>query len=180
MAQATLWAMVEPPEPPLARDEGDGAADRGGVLAGEEIADGGDDGRRGGRQHDVFGNAGADQLAIEQHVVDVAEDDQPGRGVADLGKPLERSPESRPGGRRGLDDDQVGRRVGLVGLDRAVDAAIVRGQRDLAHAAVVDRGLDQLGGLRMLAERLDGDARNEARAGRDLGRRLFGRRCVLS
>jgi hypothetical protein len=52
----------------------------------------------------------------------------------------------------------------------------VRGQRDLAHAAIVDCRLNQLGGLRMLAERLDGDARNQPRTGRNLGRWFVGRR----
>ena len=43
IAQATLWATVEPPEPPLAETNADGAADRRGAFGGEEIGDGGDD-----------------------------------------------------------------------------------------------------------------------------------------
>ena len=143
-AQATLCAMVEAPAPPLAEMKPTvrpiGAAPsaaKSSVIA-ETIA------CALGGQHDVFGDARADQLAIEHDVVDVAEDDQPGRRVADLGEALERAG-NFVGRQRGLDDDQVRRRVGLVGLDRAVEAAIVRRQRDLGHAAVVDRRLRPAG-----------------------------------
>ena len=166
MAQATLCATVEAPEPPLAlmkpmvRPIGRRA------FGGKEFGDGVDDRLRAGRQHEIFGDAGADQFAVEQHVVDVAEHDQPRRGVADLGQPLE-GVRDFLGRQRRLDDDQVRRRVGLVALDRALEPAIVRGQRDLGHAPVVHGGLDQLGSLRMLAEGLDGDARQQPGAGRD-------------
>jgi hypothetical protein len=64
----------------LGGNERDGSPDRRGVLAGEEIADGRNDIWRGGWQDDIFRDAGADQLAIEQHVIDVAENDQPWGG----------------------------------------------------------------------------------------------------
>ena len=108
----------------------------------------------------------------------MAEHDQPRRGIADFGEALERRGDLL-GGQRGFDDDEVGRRVRLVAFDRALEAAIVRGERNLGHAPVMHRRLDQLGRLRMLAERLDGDARQEPRAGRHFAGRLFGDLGVL-
>ncbi len=74
----------------LGGDEADGAPDRGGAFGGVELGDGGHDLGGGGRQHHIFGDAGADQLAIEQHVVDMAQHDDAGGGIADFGEAPER------------------------------------------------------------------------------------------
>jgi hypothetical protein len=156
----------------LGGDETNGAADRSGILGGEEIGDGADDLLGGGRQHDILGNARTDQFAIQQHVVDVTQYHDTGRGVADVGETLKRTG-NLIGVQRSLNDDQIGGRIGLIALDRAIDAAIMRGKRDLGHAPVMNGALDQLRGLGMFAKGLDGDARNEARARRDVGGGLF-------
>ena len=96
-----------------------------------------------------------------------------GSGVADLGKARQRS---RNLGRRQrrLDDDQIWRRVGFVSLHRPVQPAIMRRQRYLGHAAVMDRRLHQLGGLGVFAKGLYGDARNEPCTRCDVGRGFLG------
>ena len=142
------------------RHKGDGTPDRRRAFDRKQVGNGRDDlaGARG--QDDIFGDARADQLAIEHDVIGVAENDETGRRVADLGE----ASESRGnfGGRQaGLDDDQVGRRIGLIGLDGSFETSIVGGQRDLRHPPVVDGRLDQLRRLGMFAEGLDGDAGNE-------------------
>src|SRR6185437_12338042 len=156
------------------RDKADGATDRGGAVGGEQIGDGGDNLGGARRQHDIFGDTGPDQLAIEHYIVGVAEDDQSGGGVAHLGEAQQRR--RNFGGRQArLHQNQVGRRIGLVGFDRTVEPAIMGGEGHFRHAAIMDRRLDQLGGLGMLAERLDRNAGNQARTGGDFAGGFFAR-----
>ncbi len=161
------------PRSTLGRNKADGPPDGRRAVGGEQIGDGVDDRAAVGGHHQIFGHPGPDQAAIEHHVVDMADDDDAGRGVAHLGQLGQRRLD--PVGRqRRFDDDEVGRGVGAIGLHRAIEPAIMGGQRHLGHAPVLRRVLDDLGGLGVLAERLDGDARDQPcprnRFGRGFGR----------
>ena len=65
IAQATLCATVEPPAPPLAEMKPTVRPMGAAPSAAKSSVMAATIGLRGGRQHDVFGDAGADQLAIE-------------------------------------------------------------------------------------------------------------------
>ena len=148
-----LWATVEAPTPPLAptkaivRPTGlaPGAANRPEIAA-----------------IDVARPSGAirysltpapHQLAVEGDVVDVADDDDLGAGVADLGQRIE-AVERLVAAPCGLDDDDVGRRRVPIGLDRGGAAAHLDLEMRLLHAPVVAGALHGGRGLAGLAERL--------------------------
>jgi hypothetical protein len=61
-----------------------------------------------------------------------------------------------------FDHDDVRRRRVLEVLDRAEHAAHVDGEVRLRKSAVLARALDNRAGVRILAERVDRDARNRA------------------
>ena len=117
-----------------------------------------DVGHRDRRDH-IFGNAVADQLAIEPDVVVVADDDDLGAGIAIFGELAERFQQLARLAPR-FQDDQVGRRRRLVELDRRRDAAHMDLEMRLGHAPVVAGALDRIGDAFGLAERLDRDARH--------------------
>jgi hypothetical protein len=89
----------------------------------------------------------------------VPDDDHLGALVADLGKAVEVAEEGAPLPLR-LDDDHVRRRRMAIGFDGGRAAAHLDLDVRLLHAPVARRGLDRLGDLCGLAERLDGDPRN--------------------
>ena len=73
----------------LAADEGDGAAERLRRAVDVEVGDGPDDAHQIDRRDQVLADAAVDQPAVELDVVDVADDDDLGAGVADLGQAVE-------------------------------------------------------------------------------------------
>ena len=73
----------------LAADEGDGAAERLGRAIDVELADRLDDAHEVDRDDEILADAAPHQLAVELDVVDVADDDDLGAGVADLGEAVE-------------------------------------------------------------------------------------------
>ena len=70
----------------LGADKGEDAADLAGLGIGIEGADRLDDVKRPKRCHEIFAHPRTDQLAIEQDVIDMADDDDLGRGIADIGE----------------------------------------------------------------------------------------------
>ena len=73
----------------LAADEGDGAAERLGGAVDVEVGDRLDDPHQIDGRHQVFADAAVGQTAVEFDVVDVADDDDLGAGVADVGEAIE-------------------------------------------------------------------------------------------
>ena len=149
-SQAVLWQAVLDPQPPFAPRKATTRPSRLAGLTGEraayafaELA-----GRQ--RRNEIVADAAAHQLAIEQHVIDVADDDDPGAGVADIGECFEFG-EDAGAGLGGLDDDEVGSWRPGIGGDRRLNATLANGR--------VERG--------------------EAAAGKQLGRR-FGRGGILA
>jgi hypothetical protein len=157
----------------LGADDRDGASDRFGIRRVEQPGDGPHDVDHADRADEVIADAAAHQLAIEHDVVELADDDEAGAGVAHLGKRIEAA-EQVVGAARRLDDDDVGRGRGAIGFGRCGDAAHLDLQMGLRHAAVLARRLHGGGGVGVLAEGLNRDARNRrdmlvapGRVGRD-------------
>jgi hypothetical protein len=73
----------------LGGNERNRAPDRRRAFGGKQVGDGVDDRLRTRGQNEIFRHARADQLAIEQHVVDMSEHDQPRCRVAHLGEPIQ-------------------------------------------------------------------------------------------
>ena len=89
IAQAVLWQTVLEPDAALGADEGDDLADRIGLRVGVDVRDALDDLHHLDRRDDIFAHAAAQQLAVEHDVVDMADDDHLGAGIAAFGKPVE-------------------------------------------------------------------------------------------
>ena len=73
----------------LGADEGDGAAERLGGAIDVEVGDRLDDAHQVDRRDEIFADAALGEAAVELDVVDVADDDDLGAGVADLGQAVE-------------------------------------------------------------------------------------------
>ena len=89
-------------------DEGDDAADGRGIGIEIEAGNHFDQMQRMNRRDQIFADAAAHQLAIELHVVDAADDEDLGGGIADFGQAvdfLERGLALKPR----LHDQQIGR-----------------------------------------------------------------------
>ena len=117
------------------------------------------------RRDQILADAALQQLAIEHHVVDVADDDHLRARVAVLGQLVELG-QDLVARQAALDDDQVRRRVLLIVRDRRLDAAHVHADVRLGQPAILGGDLHDLGRRAVLAERLDRDARNGPRAHR--------------
>ena len=143
----------------LGADHRERAADRLGVGRVEQAGDRADDVDRSDRGDQVVADAAADHFAVEHDVVEVADHQHARAGVAHLGERIE-PVEQLFAAAFVLDDDDVRRRGGPIGLDRRRDAAHLHLQMRLGHAAVfagrLHRGRRVGGG----AERLDRDARH--------------------
>ena len=111
------------------------------------------------RGHDIFADAAAQELAIEQHVVDMADGNDLGAGIADLGETVEFAQHVRAV-EQGFDDDQVGRRRVAIEGDRRLDPAHLHRNVRLGQAPVLRRLLNHRGRVLVLAKGLDVDARN--------------------
>ena len=177
IAQATLWATVDAPTPPLApttartrptamaSDRREQAADRAHHIKGGDRAD------------HVVVDAAAHQFAIGRGILGVA--DQRPRGCRDRRRWRDRR--GRPAMSSlpcGLQDDHVGRRRGAVGLGGGRHAAHVDGETRLAEAAILARRAHGGGGFLGLAKGLHADARRRrdivVRGRRGLVEMIFG------
>ena len=158
IAQATLCATVEAPTPPLAPMT---AMMRPRLRVGRrdiELRQRAQHVERAERRDQIFADAAADQVAIELDVVDMADDDDLGAGVAAFRQRIEMADQRRRIG-DGFQHDDVGRRRGAEGLDRGGRAAHLDAGMGLVHAPVGDGRLHGGGDARRLAEGLDRDAR---------------------
>ncbi len=137
MPQAQLWAMVEEPTPPLAPMKAI-AAPSGSASGSTKIVAIAAmmSGIRDGLDH-IFGNAVADQVAIERDVVVVADDDDLGRRVADGGERRQLVQQVRAA--RALVSRMIRFGVGAVEnmFAAAARAAAGDAQADLRHAPVM-------------------------------------------
>ena len=111
------------------------------------------------RRHQIFADSARHQLPVENDVVELAENDDLGAGVAIFGELVElREQRVAVGGR--LEHDDVGRRRAAVGFDRRRRAAHVLLDMGFGHAPVGDRGADDRGDVGRFAESLDRYARH--------------------
>ena len=154
--------MVEAPTPPLAPTIGDDAADRLGFRRREQAADRAHDVERVDRRDDVVADAAAHQFAIQRDVVDAADHDDAGAGVANGRKLVE--PGQDIVAALGFQDDHVRRGRGAIGFDGGGHAAHLDLEMGLAEAAVLAGRLHGGGGFHRLAEGLH----RYARRGRDM------------
>ena len=141
----------------LGADDGDDPADRLGFRRCEQAAnrahhvDGGD------RRDHIVADAAADQFAIEADVVETADDDDAGSGIAD-GRQLVEAGQDIVAA-FGFQDDHVRRRRGAIGFDGGCHAAHLDLEMRLAEAAVFARRLHGGSGFHRLAECLHGHPR---------------------
>ena len=136
----------------LGADDGDDAADGLGLRRREQIADRTHHVERVDRRDHVVADAAAHQFAIKRDVVDPADHDDPGSGIADGGELIETGEDI--GAAFGFQDDHVRRRRGAIGLDGGRHAAHLDLEMGLAEAAVFARRLHGGSGFHRLAERL--------------------------
>jgi hypothetical protein len=161
MAQATLWAIVEEPTPPLAPTK---AMDRpiGSALGSTKMpamTETTSAIEMGATTYSEMPEA--HQFTIEPDVVVVSDDDHARGLVADLGQPLQRCDQLARLLAR-FQDDEVGRSGRLVEFDRRRNAAHVHLHMGLGHAPVGGRAFDRVGHALGLAECLDRNARDRA------------------
>ena len=115
-----------------------------------------DDAERGDQ---IFADPARDELPIENDVVELAEDDYLGPGVAILRQLLELL-EQRVSACGSLEDHHVRRRRALIGFNRGRRAAHVQLDMRLGHSAIGYGGADDSGDIGRFAERLDRYARH--------------------
>ena len=137
----------------LGADDGDDAADGLGLGRREQVADRTHDVDRGNRGDDVVADAAAHQLAIERDVVDAADHDHAGAGVADGGELIEAGQDVVSA--FGLQNDHVRRRRRTIGFDGGSHAAHLDLEMSLAEPTVFARRLHGSRGFHGLAKRLN-------------------------
>ena len=147
----------------LGADERVDVTDRIGIRIVVEVGDAFHDLQRRHRRDQVFADAALQQLAVEHHVVGLADDDDLGAGVAALGQTVELVQQFEPRQPR-FDDDEVRRRALLVVSHGRRDAAHVDRDVRLGEAPVLGRVLHRLCNIGAFTEALDGNARNWSRA----------------
>ena len=145
----------------LAADEGDRAAERVGAAVDIEIGRSLRISASVDRRDQIFADAAADEFAIEVDVVDMADDDDLGAGVADFGEAVELGIELVARQLR-FDDDQIGRGGSLVEFAGRGEAAGMDLDMGAGHAPVRGGLLDDGGEVRRFAESLDRDPRAPA------------------
>ena len=126
------------------------------------------------RRHQIFADALAHQLAIENDVVEMADDDDLGGGVADLGQLIELASIRSSRWAARLDDQHIRRRLRLEDLEGAEDAAELDLDMGARQPAVGGGHLHGLDGLLVVAEDADVDARDHRDDRRLLGRGIVG------
>ena len=148
----------------LGADEGNRMAERTGGAIDVEVGNRLDDLHQADGRHQILADAALSKSAVELDVVDVADDDYLGAGVADFRQTIELGLEVIAL-QFALDDDQVRRRRGLVELGGGGDAARLNLDMSPRHAAVAGGRLDGGNEVRRFAECLDGDAGNRPHVG---------------
>jgi hypothetical protein len=171
MAKAVLWQTVLEPEPPLAPTKAMTRPIGGRLRVAIDGRDGLHDLRRLDGGQDIFADAAAQELAIEQHVVDLANGDDLAAGIADLCEPVEVAKHVIPV-EQGFDDDQVRSGGVLVEGDGRLHASHLHRDMGSCEPPVLGRFLDHRSGVLVLAKGLDVDARDGARTPRP-GRRFL-------
>ena len=141
----------------LGADEGNDAAKRRGLRILVQIGDRLDHLHLVQRRHEIFADALPDEFAVEDHIIQVADDDDLGVGLADLGQFAKLSQDHIARAMR-LDQQHVGRGLRLEHLDGRHDAAELDGRVSSCHAAVAGCHLHRLGSLLVVAEGMDVDA----------------------
>lgn len=142
----------------LRADEGDAAAERLSFRINEDRGHRRKDIGHGDGLDHIFGNAVADEFAIEPNIVVIADNDDLGRRIADGGERRELAEQVR-GIRLGLEDDEVRRRGAGKHIGGSGDAAAGDAHADFRDAPIIGAAFhDMLQGL-ALAEGVDGDAR---------------------
>src|SRR5690606_1883209 len=114
---------------------GHGAAKRLGGTVDVEIGNGGDDPGEVDRGHEIFADAALGEAAVELDVIDVADDDDLGACIADLGETVELVFEPIARELR-FDDDEIRGRRRLIELGGGHDAAGLHLDVGPGHAAV--------------------------------------------
>ncbi len=140
----------------LGADHRDHAPDRLGLGHREQAADGANHVDGCDRRNDIFADAAAHQLAVKRDIVHPADHDDAGAGITDTGQLVEAGEDVVA--TIGLEDDHIGRRRIVVGLDGGDHAAHLDLQMRLAEAAILARRLHGGSGFDRLAEGLHGNA----------------------
>ncbi len=152
-----MWGERRGADAALGADHRDGPAEGLGGGIAEQLRDRRDHRHGIDRRDQVLAHAPADELAVEHHVVDVADHHHLGAGVADLGQAVEGREGMGPPG-ADLHHDDVGRGGAAEGLDGRGGAAHLDAGMRLLHPPVAGRRLDRRRDLGALAEGLHGDA----------------------
>ena len=141
----------------LGADDGNDPADRLGFRRRKQSAYRTHHVERIDRRNHVVADAAAHQFAIKRDVVDAADHDDAGSGVADRGELIEAGQNIVAA--FGFQDDHVRRRRGAIGFDRGRHAAHLDLQMSLAEPAVFAGRLHGGRGFHGLAKRLHRYAR---------------------
>src|SRR5262249_34700373 len=134
----------------LGSQDRDDASDCLGFRGREQVADRTYDVDGADRGDDIVADAAAHQLAVERHVVDAADHNDPGAGVAGGCELVE--VDENVGAGVGFQHDDVRGRSRAIGLDGGRHAAHLDLQMRLAEAAVVAGRLHGCSGFHRLAE----------------------------
>jgi hypothetical protein len=148
----------------LRSDECEHVTDRIGRRVVVEIGDALHQLNRLNRHDEILADTALQQFAIEDHVVDVADDDDLGAAVAALGKLVEFAQHLAARQAR-LDDDEIGRRAFLVVRHSCLGSAHVNAHMCFRQAAIFRCLFERARSGRILAEGLDRDARDRPRLG---------------
>ncbi len=141
----------------LCPDDGDDPADGFGLRRREQAADRTHHVKRVDRRNDVVADAAAHQFAIKRDIVDTADHDDAGSGIAHGCELIEAGKDI--GAAFGFQDDHVRRGRRAIGLDGGRHAAHLNLEMGLAEAAVFARRLHGGCGFHRLAKGLHGHAR---------------------
>jgi len=152
IAQAMLWAMVDEPTPPLAPTTAMTRPEAYGLRCREQAANRAHhiDGVH--RPDDVVVDAAAHQFAIRRDIVDAADHDDAGSGIAHGREFIEAGQDIAAA--FGFQDDHVRSWYRVIGFDGSCHAAHLNREMGLAEAAVFARRSHGGCGFRSLAKGL--------------------------
>ena len=143
----------------LGANHGKRATDRIGIGRGENAGHRADDILAFDRRDQIVGDAATDQVAIELHVVETADDDHLGAGIAAFRQPVE-AVEQFLAHAGVLDQHHVRRRRIAIGFQRRGDAAGLELEMCLRHAAIFSGNRNARADVVAFAERLNRHPRN--------------------
>ena len=141
----------------LGADDGDDAADGLGLRRRKQVADRAHHVDRADWRDDIVADAAPHQLAVQHDVVDAADHDDAGAGVAHGGELVEAREDIVAG--FGFQDDHVRRRRRAIGFDGGCHAAHLDLEVSLAETAILARRLHGSRGFDRLAKCLDRHSR---------------------